>query len=54
MTSNLVNEPVVSPKEKVETTKKLSLSKRKRKTERDLQVLRMELKKDLMWSREKI
>lgn len=30
------------------------MGKRKRKSERDLSLLRDELKKDLMWSREKI
>ncbi len=37
------------------TSEKLTVSgKRKRKTERDLTVLREELKKELMWSRDKI
>ena len=37
-----------------ESTSSTHLGKRKRKSERDLAALRDELKKELMWSREKI
>ena len=50
----LENFPSSEKVAKPEATETKVLGKRKRKTERELKILRAELKKDVMWTRESI